>query len=151
MILKRFSLETRIAEVKHSMESLQAEIESQKSRRTSVDDEIEVTGRTAFLQSVRPENARRSSTESDDEIDDPVDKVTIQEDPRPTQSTIEPDDQIFDVTITVKSCSFKTKQLQKYKLYIALIGEKAQSSWVDIDAADIKGELQLQTHNRGYL
>ena len=173
MILNQFSLETRIAEVKQSMESLQAEIQSQKSRRSSVDDEVEVkqsmkslqaeieshksrrssvddevefVERTSFVQNAMSSHKATSSSESDDENDDSVRKVTIQEEHRPTQSTMEPDDQIFDVTITVKSCSFKKKQLQKYKLYIALIGEKAQSSWVEIESADITGNLPLQTH-----
>ena len=137
--------------VRQSMESLQAEIESQKSRRSSVDDEVEVVKRTGFLQNAMRSNKSQKATnssESDDENDGSVRKrVTIQEEHRPTQSTIEPDDQIFDVTIIVKSCSFKKKQLQKYKLYIALIGEKAQSSWVEIEAADITGNVHLQTHN----
>ena len=145
---RRSSVDDEV-EVKQSMKSLQAEIESHKSRRSSVDDEVEFVERTNFVQKAMSSNSSHkatSSSESDDENDDSVRKVTIQEEHRPTQSTMEPDDQIFDVTITVKSCSFKKKQLQKYNLYIALIGEKAQSSWVEIESADITGNLHLQTY-----
>ena len=66
--------------------------------------------------------------------------VNIAEEPRSTESTLL-EEQIFDVTLLVKSCTFKRKTLEKYKLYIALVGEKAQSSWAEIDPTTLKGKL----------
>ena len=44
------------------------------------------------------------------------------------------DEQIFDVSILTKSCSFKKEKIQKYKLFAALIGTHGKTDWKEINA-----------------
>ena len=44
------------------------------------------------------------------------------------------EEQIFDVSILTKSCSFKKEKIQKYKLFAALIGTHGKTDWKEINA-----------------
>ena len=44
------------------------------------------------------------------------------------------EEQIFDVSILTKSCSYKKEKVQKYKLFAALIGTHGKTDWKEINA-----------------
>ena len=49
------------------------------------------------------------------------------------------EEQIFDVSILTKSCSYKKEKVQKYKLFAALIGTHGKTDWKEINA-NLQGE-----------
>ena len=131
------SLEEKIENLKRSVHDLQYEIDSVRSKHSenSEDEAVVVQGQQLVKNAQLSRNSSRT-TVSFDRLGPKA--VNIADEPRSTESTVL-DEQIFDVTLLVKSCTFKRKTLEKYKLYIALVGEKAQSSWAEIDPTTLKG------------
>ena len=129
------------------MEDIQQEIRSQKSGRPSeIDSEDEVNinmPKQAYVQNVKMHHSSVASESSDsyDSDDSNFDykrrpTVVINDEARSTLSTIV-GEHSYEVSIMVKSCSYTKKKLEKYDLYITIIGEKAQSGWAQLDTTQI--------------
>ena len=131
------------------MEDIQQEIRSQKSGRPSeIDSEDEINinvPKPAYVQNVKLDNSSVASSDSYDSDDSNFDykrrpTAVINDAARSTLSTIV-GEHSYEVSIMVKSCSYTKKKLEKYDLYIAIIGEKAQSGWAQLDTTQISCKI----------
>ena len=131
------------------MEDIQQEIRSQKSGRPSeIDSEDEINinvPKQAYVQNVKLDNSSVASSDSYDSDDSNFDykrkpTAVINDAARSTLSTIV-GEHSYEVSIMVKSCSYTKKKLEKYDLYITIIGEKAQSGWAQLDTTQISCKI----------
>ena len=151
VIILYFRLDQRMQDVKKSIEDIRQEIKSQKSGHPSEvdsDDEINfIVPEQNYVQNVKMSSSI-ASTESLDSDSSNFDLYLsrrpteiINDEPRSTLSTVV-GDHTYEVSIMVRKCSYTKKKLEKYDLYITIIGEKAQSGWAQLDTTQISCKIQ---------